>query len=66
MKYYLNALGIFLFICLTFGLGVPTLVSAKDNLLIIAGFAWVFASPVVIWYWARKAFMKPLLKKLED
>ena len=57
MRYYLNAVGIFIFICLTFGLGVPTLVSAKDTLMLSLGFAWVFASPVVLWYWARKAFL---------
>lgn len=66
MKYYLNALGIFLFIVATFGFGVPTLVSAKDTFLLAAGFAWVFASPVVVWYWARKAFIKPLLKDREE
>lgn len=56
MKHYLNAVGIFLFICITFGVGVPTLVSAKDTLMLCAGFAWIIATPAILWYWARKAF----------
>lgn len=58
MKNYLNGLGIFLFIAITFGYGAPTLVSAADTFMVIAGFAWVFVlAPVVVWYWARKAFL---------
>lgn len=56
MKYYLNAVGIFVFLCITFGFAVPTLVSAKDTVMLFAGFAWVLASPLVVWMWVRKAF----------
>lgn len=58
MKYYLNGVGLFVFICFIFGFAVPTLVSAKDTLGVIGGFALVFAAPAVVWYWLRKVFFK--------
>lgn len=58
MKYYLNGLGIFVFLVVTFGFGAPALVSAKDTLAVLLGFAWIAATPVVLFYWGRKAFKK--------
>ncbi|ADP02511.1 hypothetical membrane protein [Salmonella phage PVPSE1] len=58
MKYYLNGVGLFVFLCFIFGFAVPTLVSAKDTLLVMGGFALVFSAPVVVWYWLRKVFIK--------
>ena len=57
MKYYLNGVGLFVFICVVFGFGVPTLVSAKDTISVIGGFTLVFTTPVVVWYWLRKVFI---------
>ncbi|HDR2377106.1 putative membrane protein [Salmonella phage GEC_vB_MG] len=58
MKYYLNGVGLFVYLCFIFGFAVPTLVSAKDTLLVMGGFALVFSAPVVVWYWLRKVFIK--------
>lgn len=58
MKYYLNGVGVFVFLCFIFGFAVPTLVSAKDSLAVMGAFGLVFVSPVVIWYWLRKVFFK--------
>ncbi|AFC21342.1 MULTISPECIES: hypothetical protein [Bacteria] len=58
MKYYLNGVGLFVFLCFIFGFAVPTLVSAKDTLGVIGGFALVFSAPAVVWYWVRKVFFK--------
>lgn len=63
MKYYLNGLGILIFIAITFGFAAPALVSAKDSLAVISGFAWIAASPVVAFYWAKKAFFKKAEKE---
>lgn len=62
MKYYLNGVGLFIFVVLTIGFIVPTAVSAKDTLTVVGGFAWLFASPVVVWYWLRKVFIKKIPK----
>lgn len=58
MKYYLNGVGIFIFLSIMFGLVVPGFVSAKDTLSVATGFALLFACPVVVWYWLRKLFIK--------
>lgn len=58
MKYYLNGVGLLIFVILTIGFIVPTAVSAKDTLAVLGGLAWVLASPVVVWYWLRKVFIK--------
>ncbi|QGZ16245.1 putative membrane protein [Erwinia phage Hena1] len=58
MKYYLNGLFIFVYLVITFGFGAPALVSASDTIAVIAGFAWLGATPVVLYYWIRLAFKK--------
>lgn len=58
MKYYLNGVGLLIFVILTIGFIVPTAVSAKDTLAVLGGLTWVLASPVVVWYWLRKVFIK--------
>lgn len=63
MKYYINAVGLFLFIAATIGFIVPAAVSANDSLMVIGGFAWLFSAPVVVWYWLRKIFIKKKIKK---
>lgn len=58
MKYYLNGVGLFVFLCFIFGFAVPSLVSAKDTIGVILGFAIVFSAPAIVWYWLRAIFFK--------
>jgi len=62
MKYYLNAIGLFIFLAASLGVGIPTLVSAKDSILVLLGFLWLFAIPCVVWPWVRVAFINPMKK----
>lgn len=58
MKYYLNGVGIFLFLCFSFGYAIPSLVSAKDTILFLLGLLWIPGTPVILYYWLRLVFFK--------
>lgn len=62
MKYYLNAIGLFIFLAASVGVGIPALISAKDSILVLLGFLWIFLIPCVMWPWIKVAFINPLRK----
>lgn len=62
MKYYLNGVGLLVFVCFIIGYAVPSLVSAKDTFGVIGGLGLVLSAPVVVWYWLRRVF---ITKKVE-
>lgn len=57
MKTYLNCVGILVFICVIIGFVVPTMLSAKDTLMVMCGFAMLFVSPMIVFVWGRKVFL---------
>lgn len=63
MKTYLNCVGILVFICVIIGFVVPTMLSAKDTLMVMCGFAMLFVSPMIVFVWGRKAFLGQSSKK---
>ena len=63
MKTYLNCVGILVFICVIIGFVVPTMLSAKDTLMVVCGFAMLLVSPIIIFVWGRKVFLGKSSKK---
>lgn len=63
MKTYLNCVGILVFICAVIGFVVPTMLSAKDTLMVMCGFATVIVSPMIVFVWGRKVFFSKSSKK---
>lgn len=63
MRTYLNCVGILVFICAVIGFAVPTMLSAKDTLMVMCGFATVIVSPMIVFVWGRKVFLGKSSKK---
>lgn len=55
---YINGVAMFALLMVSLAVILPTLISAKDSVMVGLGFVYMAAIPAVLYFWARKVFFQ--------